>query len=444
MLIENKTIEFKREYVEDIKNTVIAFANTDGGKIYLGVNDDGQPCGIADLDSTMLKVSNSIRDSIRPDVTLFTDYTINELEGKPVLLITVQRGTARPYYLLDKGIRPEGVYVRQGAATVPASEAAILSMIKETSGYCYEEARSLNQELTFSKTTAYFEKKNVEFNDAQKRTLNLIGEDGTYTNLALLLSEQCTHTLKLAAFDGSKKSVFRDRLEISGSLLGQLEDAYSYIDRFNRIRSEFGGLDRIDMRDYPPEAIREALLNALVHRDYSFSSSTLISIFDDRIEFVSIGGLVKGISFDDIMLGVSVLRNRHLANVFYRLKLIEAYGTGILKINECYAEFTVKPRIETSGNAFKITLPNTNYTDPIAINSFAEDMKPYSAAPARREQLIMNLFRYKAYISRQDIQAALNVSQPTAILILRKMLADGTLIKEGSGKYVRYRPAKPL
>jgi len=167
--------------------------------------------------------------------------------------------------------------------------------------------------------------------------------------------------IKLAVFEGSRKSVFKDRRELSGSLLGQMEEAVDYIDRYNRTRAEFSGLDRLDIQDYPPEAIREALLNAIVHRDYSFSSATLISIFEDRIEFVKIGGLVKGITLDDVELRVSVLRNQYLANIFYRLRLIEAYGTGILKINECYNDYAVKPVIETTSNAFKITLPNTNF-----------------------------------------------------------------------------------
>ena len=102
-------------------------------------------------------------------------------------------------------------------------------------------------------------------------------------------------------------------------------------------------------------------MNAVVHRDYSFSGAGLISIFDDRIEFVTIGGLVKGITLDDVKLGISVLRNQHLANIFYRLRLIEAYGTGILKINECYEDDRVKPVIQTTDNAFKITLPNRNF-----------------------------------------------------------------------------------
>ena len=439
-MVENKTTEFKREYMDDIKYAVVAFANTDGGKIYVGVNDDGSIHGVENTDETMLRLTNMIRDSIRPDVTMFTECTVEAMEGKAVVVLTVQRGTARPYYLAGKGIRPEGVYVRQSASSVPASETAILNMIKETSGDRYEDARSINQQLTFEKAESYFAKRNLPLGDQQKRTLNIIGSDGTYTNLGMLLSDQCVHTIKLAVFDGSKKSVFRDRKELSGSLLTQLEDAYSYIDQFNRTRAEFEGLDRIDKRDYPSEALREALLNAITHRDYSFSGSTLISIFDDRIEFVTIGGLVRGLTFDDIMLGISALRNQNLANVFYRLKLIEAYGTGILKINESYADCTVKPQFEVTDNAFKITLPNINYA--------GERKDVTSTAPLKvtdktnRQEILLRLAEKQGYIVRKDVEAELKVSQATAILILRDMIEKGLLIKEGSGKQQKYRIAE--
>lgn len=439
---ESKSIEFKREYTSDIKYSVIAFANTDGGKVYIGINDDGSVCGVEDVDSVMLQVTNMVRDIVRPDVTMFTEVSVEMREGKNVVVLTVLRGTSRPYYLHGKGIRPEGVYVRQGASSVPASESAILKMIKDTSGDCYEEARALNQVLTFDKTAEYFKKKKVEFGEIQKRTLNLIGEDGTYTNLGLLLSDQCTHTIKLAVFEGSKKTVFRDRCELTGSLLEQLEQAYAYIDRYNRTRSEFEGLERIDKRDYPAEALREALLNAIVHRDYSFSGSTLISIFDDRIEIVTIGGLVKGITFEDIMLGVSVLRNQHLANIFYRLRLIEAYGTGVMKINESYDDSPVKPLIQTSDNAFKITLPNRNfveYTFEAKPQNAVKEKSFYVADKEDRETIIIKLFEKQETIVRKDIENALNVSQATAVLIVRDLVEKGVLIKEGSGKYMRYR-----
>ena len=134
MLMENKTTEFKREYVDDIKNTVVAFANSDGGTLYIGINDDGSVCGVQNVDDTMLRVTNAVRDAVRPDITMFVECRNEVMEGKPIVSVTVQRGTARPYYLHGKGIRPEGVYVRQGASTVPATDAAILNMIKEKTG----------------------------------------------------------------------------------------------------------------------------------------------------------------------------------------------------------------------------------------------------------------------------------------------------------------------
>ena len=230
--------------------------------------------------------------------------------------------------------------------------------------------------------------------------------------------------------------MFRDRKELSGSLLTQLEDAYSYIDQFNRTRAEFEGLDRIDRRDYPAEALREALLNAITHRDYSFSGSTLISIFDDRIELVTIGGLVRGLSFDDIMLGVSALRNQKLANVFYRLKLIEAYGTGILKIKESYSDYDVKPQFEVTDNAFKITLPNINY---------AGERKELPTAPVKaidktdRKEIVLRLAEKRGCIVRKDVEAELSISQATAILLLRDMVENGLLVKERDGKQIKYR-----
>lgn len=431
MLIENKTTELKREYVEDIKNTVVAFANCDGGNIYIGINDDGSVTGISNVDETMLKATNAVRDAIRPDVTMFVECKNEIIEGKNVVCISVSRGTSRPYYLYGKGIRPEGVYVRRGASTVPASEMAILNMIKETSGDSYEKARSLNQKLTFNKTIEFFNKRNVTLQEKQMRTLSMIGEDGTYTNLAFLLSEQSTHTIKLAVFEGNKKTIFKDRKELSGSLLAQLEEAYEYIDIHNRNRAEFLGLERVDRRDYPIEAIREALLNAIVHKDYSFSSSTLISIFDDRIEFVTVGGLIKGVTLEDIKLGVSMLRNQNLANIFYRLKLIEAYGTGIFKINECYSDYKRKPTIEVTNNAFKITLPNVNFDSKIL-----EPAKKHF--DILQDEQIKSLFDGKEHITRKDVENTLSVSQATAIKVIRELINEGVLTKKGNAKNIKY------
>ena len=425
-LTENQTTEFKREYIDDIKKTVIAFANTAGGRIYIGIADNGEAVGVSDADEVVLKASNAVRDSIRPDVTMFVSYQIDKIDDKDVVVLNIQKGTASPYYLESKGIRPSGVYVRQGASSVPATETAILKMIKDTDGDKYEEIRCTNQNLTFEYAQKEFEHANVEFGDNQKKSLKLINEDGMFTNLAQLLSEQCSHSIKAAVFDGKEKMNFKDRAEFTGSILKQINDAYEYINRYNRTRSEFKDIHRIDIRDYPMEAIREALLNAVVHRDYAFSGSILISIFDDRIEFVSIGGLVKGISYEDMLLGVSIQRNENLANVFYRLNLIEAFGTGIPKIMRCYAEYSQTPEIIVTDNAFKIILPNKSDNNSSSEKAFSNEEK------------IMRLVSEKKFVNRKEVENLLDISQASAARILRNMVDENKIKKVGSGKNVSY------
>jgi ATP-dependent DNA helicase RecG len=214
-------------------------------------------------------------------------------------------------------------------------------------------------------------------------------------------------------------------------LLKQLEEAYEQLDVHNRTHAEVKGLIRQEERDYPEDALREALLNALVHRDYAFSSGTLISIFDDRIEFVSIGGLPKGVSLDDILLGISVPRNENLANVFYRLHLIEVYGTGIPKIMRSYANCAKKPELQATGNAFKITLPNRNVIRHLMTTNMASFNE--------NEEKIIALFDKQNEIVRKDVETALAISQAMAVRLLRGLLDKGAIRAIGGGKNTRYR-----
>ena len=422
---ESSTIELKRQVVDDIRKTVIAFANSEGGTIYIGVEDDGTIVGVEDIADEMLKLSNIIRDAIKPDITMFVSYMQEKENDKNLIKVTVQKGTECPYYLKSKGLRPEGVFVRQGASSVPATESSIRRMIMETDGNNFEKMRSLNQKLTFDVATKEFNIRGVPFGGNHLKTLHLINEDDIYTNLGLLLSDQCTHTIKAAVFEGKEKVIFKDRREFTGSLLKQLNDAFSYISQYNRVRAEFTGLHRNDKKDYPEEALREALLNALVHREYSYSASTLISIFDDRIEFVSIGGLVKGINLSDIMLGVSATRNERLANIFYRLTLIEAYGTGVPKILNSYKGFALQPEIVTTDNAFKIILPNKN-----------EKTQDSNLNPD--EKRIIDLVGRLDKITRKDVEAELDISQTMAGRILKSMVNRQLIETLGRGKNTTY------
>lgn len=428
---ESEVIELKSEVVSDLCKEVIAFANTKGGTLYIGVRNDGTVVGIEDADRVTLQINNMVRDSIKPDVTMFVHYETQAVCGKTVLAVTVQKGTGRPYYLASKGLKPSGVYVRNGTSTDPATDTAIRKMIKETDGDCFEDMRSLEQNLTFQAASAQFAKCKVPFDASKMQTLGLVSPDGIYSNVAMLLSDQCSSTIKAATFSGIDKSEFQDRREFGGSLFSQMEDMYAYLDLRNRTKATFDGLYRHDARDYPEEALREALLNSLVHRDYSFSASILISVYDDRVEFVSVGGLPSGIALEDILLGLSVCRNPKLAAVFYRLNLIEAYGTGMPKILKAYAGSGVKPKIEVSSNAFKITLPNRN--------SATRDLTAVSDTTKSKEEQILAWIEANGHVVRSDVDALLHVSQATANRILKRMVADGLLRQEGRGRGTRYK-----
>lgn len=432
---ESESIELKRMYIDDIRKEVIAMANGSGGTIYVGIDDDGSIAGLGNCDEIIQRISNTVRDSIKPDITLFLHYDIQVVDDKEIVAVSVQSGTNKPYYLSAKGLRPEGVYVRQGTSSVPASDAAIRQMIKETDGDNYEDMRSLNQTLTFDDANKVFAQQKIEFGNPQMQTLGLISQDGLYTNLGLLLSDQCPHIIKAATFNGTDQQEFQDRKEFTGSILKQLNDAYDYLALRNQNRASFEGLFRVDQKDYPEVALREALLNTIVHRDYSYSAGTLLSVYSDRIELVSIGGLVHGIALEDVLLGLSVCRNQKLANIFYRLSLIEAYGTGMKKINNAYSESPVKPEIMSTSNAFKITLPKINsYKAAPDLSRSMDQMKETAT--------ILGFINEHGSITRLQLESLLEMKTATAIRTLKKLTESNVITPVGRGKNTRYVAAK--
>ena len=313
-----------------------------------------------------------MHDAIKPDLTMFLHYETLEEDGKKVVAVSIQRGTERPYYIAKKGLRPEGVYVRQGYSSVPATDSAIRQMIKETDGDHFEEMRSLNQELTFEAAQKEFELRDIEFGSQQMQTLKMIDKEGIYSNLGLLLSDQCVHTIKVAGFQGKEQEVFKDRRE-----------------------------------------------------------------------FVSVGGLVPGMELEDIMVGLSVCRNQNLANVFYRLKLIEAYGTGMRKIIRAYKNQEAQPVIESTKKAFKIILPNINMeseekkilSEQITLNKQLEEK---TEKLQNRESEILEYIKMNGDITRADAEELLGISASTTLRIIKKMVEDGILLKQGKARNAKY------
>jgi len=426
-MIENQTVEYKREYNQKAKNTMLAFLNTDGGTLYLGIDDDASLYGIpGDIDVEARKVASSFRDSVTPDPSGYFRVEPEKREGKYIIVVTVERGSAIPYCYASYGLVPQGVYVRVGSNTVMATREHIRQMIKDNGTGQFIAELSIEQNLTFEYADRVFAEKDVKFGKEQKQSLGLIRPDGRYTNLALILSDQCPYTTKAAIFEGLNKEKFKDRKEFTGSLFKQIEDVHTYLHVFNRSRSTFEGVYRVDHPDYPDVAIREAYVNSLIHRDYYIEGSVLVSMFDDRLEFMSLGGVMPGVTHDLMLTGVSVTRNEKLAQIFYRLNIIEAFGTGIPRIFGAYESSTRQPEIPVVDGGFLIRVPNMNYSN-------GQDAANSKTIGITNEQRLLAAFA-DASFSKQDAAGVLGITVSGAYKLLQRMTEQGLLVAYKEGK----------
>lgn len=402
--------------------------------IYIGIDDQGNLTGIDNVDETYTRITNGIRDAIAPDVTMFVRYI---LQDNNVIQIEVGEGSYKPYYLKSKGMKPNGVYVRHGASSVQASPDQIRKMIKESDGDNFEASRCMEQELTFHAAETAFKQYGVEFSVEKYRALGITKND-VFTNLALLLSDQCHHTIKVAVFKDEFCTEFRDSKEFGGSVFKQFEDVVNYLALCNKTVSTIKGLVRTDKQDYPEEVIREALLNALVHRDYSFSGSIIINVNDSKMEFISLGGLLPGLSTEDIRIGISQPRNKKLAEVFHRLRLIESYGTGFRRIFKLYENCPVQPSIEATTNAFRIVLPNMNATDTANEDTPATTGKSTAAITPQVKTVMDYLAKYDE-MTDEDLQELLNIKKTRAYQLARQMHENELIDIIGRGASKKYK-----
>ena len=436
MQYESERVEYKAQMIDDIYKEVIAFANTDGGILYIGIDDQGNRIGIENVDETYTRLTNGIRVAIAPDVTMFVRYV---LQDNNVVQIEVGEGSYKPYYLKSKGMKPNGVYVRQGASSVQASPDQIRRMIKDSDGDVFEEMRTVTQKLTFEEAERTFKRYRVDFTEEKFIALGLRNiHDDQYTNLAMILSDQCQHTTKIAVFGDADIITFKDAKEFGGSVFRQLEESFVYLTLCNRTAATFKGLERVERSDYPEEALREALLNALVHRDYSFSGSIIINVNDSCMEFISIGGLLPGLSAEDIRNGISQPRNRKLAEIFHRLRLIESYGTGIRKIYALYKGCAAQPRIEVTPNTFKLVLPNMNVCTEMS-EAVSEKTENAPAVVTPQMKTVLDYLAEYGEMTDEDLQELLNIKKTRAYLLARQMNENGLIEIVGRGAAKKYK-----
>ena len=430
MYKEDQKLELKVELTKDIKKEIVAFANTNDGTIYIGIDDNSTIVGLKHAEKDLEVLSGMIREGIKSDLVLYTKIYIENIEGKDIIVVKVNEAPNKPYYLSDKGLKPSGVYLRHGNVSIQASEEIIKKMLVDSSNNSFENNISSLQDLHFEYMKNIFKNHNIKIDHNKFKSLKLLNLDNKYTNLGLLLSDECPYSIKCAIFNGNNKLEFKDRKEFEGSVLKQVNEAFDYLDMYNKTKGKIVGLERIDTRDYPEYALRESLLNAIIHRDYNFTGSILISLFDDHFEITSLGGLIKGLNIEELYNGVSEARNPNLVNIFYRLKYVESFGTGIGRIVESYKNYKKQPLLLSSENLFKVTLYNVNY--------IVEDKIKILPMNLTQEEQILEYLKKNNKINRKIVEVLFDISRTRATTILNEMINNNMLIQIGSGKNTFY------
>ena len=420
---ENENIEFKELYTENIYKEIVAFLNSGSGTIYIGYNDNGELIGLENVKETEEKISNGIRGKIVPDCSVFVSINNATLDNKDYIIINVSKGV-NIYSLKDKGII-KGTYIRNGSCSMPATEETVKQMIIKNSNITFETSVANNQNLTFNYIREAFMGINIDINNKNiMKNLFMLDNNGNYTNLALLLSDQNPYTVKVATYQSVNKTNFLDRKEFGGSLLEVYDKTLSYL----KINSAtYGLIDssiREDIEEYPEFILREIILNSLIHRDYSVLTSNIINIYkDDSIEFISYGSLYGNITIEDVLAGLSTSRNPHLQSIFMRLKRVEAIGSGLRRVNSYYKSKNLDFLVNALPSSFVVRLPR------ITIDKLAakDDYK-----------IIIDYLNINGEITRKEAERLLDKEKTTTSNVLNKMISDKIIKKIGKGPNTKY------
>ncbi len=411
---ETRIIEFKETITNTFLKTVSAFSNYNGGEIYFGIDDNGNVKGIADVKQSCLDIENKINDSISPQ----PDYTL-EIQNDSTIKLAVKSGIHKPYLYKSKA------YKRNDTATIEVDTLEFSRLILEGKNIRFEELPYNEQKLTFEVLHQKL-KESIQietFNKDTLKILNLYDNNNGYNNAAGLLADRNHFPgIDIVKF-GQNISVIQKRatienisiLEVYDKAIDMFRDYYQY--------EIIEGAERKNVEKIPEAAFREAIANALIHRAWDIESQIRVLMFDDRLEVISPGGLPSGITEDEYLSGkISVLRNRNLANVFYRLGFVEIFGTGITRIKQLYESALRKPDFEVSENTIRIMLPvfeeNINLTE--------DEKQVYALLSTTMLKPISEIAPYTPFGKSKTTQ------------LLKEMSQKGVVEVKGKGRGTKY------
>lgn len=335
---ETNRFENKEQLNEDFEQEVIAFLNyKEGGIIYVGINKNGQVVGVENTDLTQLQIKDRIKNNIQPSTLGLFDVTVETIDNKEVIKVIISSGTEKPYYLRKKGRTPEGCYIRVGSSKERMTERMIDDMYARRIKNTLKEIDSPRQELTFNQLKIYYEEHGLKLNDNFLQNLDLLTSEGKYNYNAFLLADENTVSIKLVRYLGTNKLELLENLEFGNRcLITATQRILDRLDVENTTYAKIEYFGRKEQEKIDSKALKEAVINAIVHNDYSYGNSPIIELYSDRIEITSAGGLPQELSQEEFLEGVTAPRNKELIRVFKDVDLIENIGSGVLRILDAY------------------------------------------------------------------------------------------------------------
>ena len=446
---ESKNIEYKivlPERSDKYLKSVVAFANTSGGKIIIGIDDKEKRVVGVDEKSVfqiMDQIANSVSDSCEPQI--IPDITFQTINGKCVVIVEIYPGANRPYYIKSIG-KEQGTYVRVAGTSRPADAVKLRELEMEGANVSWDELVCVGykvtneavQKLCFDITeymrnaiSSEEERKNIQ-EVTREQLLNwkvLKKSEGEIlaANAFVLLTSNYFRFSKIqcALFKGNDRDIFIDKKEYCGPLYEQIESAYQFVLRHINLGAEIEGLVRKDVYELPIGAIREMIINAVCHRNFMDNSCVQVAIYDDRVEVTSPGMLFGGLTLEEAMNGRSKIRNRAVAEIFSRMELIEEWGTGIRRILKRAEEYELPtPEFMEIGDTFRVNLYKK--ADKKADKNI------------ERQRAIIQYVKEAGSISNKEAREIIGLAESTTKRILKEMVQDGMLSESGQRKTKRY------
>lgn len=420
---ENKNLEFKEKTSKSYLKTVSAYSNYDGGKIIFGINDAGKVIGLEKITDIKLNIENTINDSIKPK----PDYTleIEKIEDKNCIILNIQRGNFPPYYYNGKA------YKRNDTSTVEVDRVELNRLILQGSNLDYEEVEIENTDLKFK----FLEKKLKETIDIKELNLDILKTLNLYKNKKFNIAAELFADNNRRNFSGIdiivfgediNKILFKENIE-KKSILEQYFETISIFEKYYEYE-EIVGFERIKKEKISKKAFREALANAIVHRIWDINSNIKIVMSNDKIEIISPGSLPQGISENEYMKGyISILRNPIISNIFYRLRIIEKFGTGVMRIKYEYIESFTKPIFEIDENSIRITLPTIEITPINLVNG---------------EIKVFEILKKYDKLSRKEIEELCNYNKSKTIRSINSLINKSIIEQVGKGRSIKYKLKK--